>query len=377
MEPIRVLHEDVIMNPGGIETLLMNTYRHIDRSLVQFDFMVHRPEEGFHEKEINELGGRVYHTRPFNPMHHRAYKNSIVKVFEEHPEYKVLHAHADLSGWPLKYAAKCGVPTRIVHSHNCAPSMSLKYFFFQYEKLWMKKYCTDMFMCSTPAGEWLFGKKTVESGKVRFIKNGVETDRYRFNEKVRAEVRRELNAGDKLVFCHVGRFMAQKNHKFLLQIFSEIHKQNSNTMLIMAGIGELKEECERLASELGISDSAKFLGIRGDVERLLQGADLFLLPSLWEGLPLTVVEAQSAGLPVVMSDVITKEVILTKGVKTPSLSDSAEKWSQTALELCTTYKRYDCRKEIIDAGFDICSTAKFLQDFYIERTMRALHSENK
>lgn len=367
MEPVRVLHEDVIMDPGGVESLLMNVYRHIDRNLVQFDFMVHRPQPGFHEEEIKSLGGKIYRTPAFNPLHYAAYKNGIIKVFNEHPEYKILHAHADLNAWPIKFAAECGIPTRIAHSHNAKSVVNLKYFFFQYEKRWIKNYCTDMFMCSTPAGIWSFGKNAVENGKVTFIKNGVETARFQFNEEVRKDVRREIGAEDKIVFCHVGRFMQQKNHKFLIEIFNEIYRQNSNTMLIMAGDGELKDECIQLAKNLGIENAVKFLGVRGDVERILQGADLFLFPSLWEGLPLTIVEAQAAGIPIVMSDVITDEVHITDGIKTCALSGGAKLWADTALSLVKSYKRHDCRNMVVDAGFDIQTTTDFLQQFYLER----------
>lgn len=377
MEPIRVLQEDVVLDRGGIEALLMNVYRNIDREQVQFDFMVHRPHQGDYEQEVTDLGGKIYHTPGFNPVppKYNSYKNAMIKVFTEHPEYKVLHAHTELNGWPLKFAAKCGIPTRIAHAHNAKSNLNLKYFFFRYEKLWLKKYCTDMFMCSTPAGNWFYGEETVKKGNVKFIKNGIDTSVYKFSEQTRAQVRRELNAGEKIVFCHVGRFMQQKNHRFLIDIFNEIHKKNPNTLLVMAGDGPDREACEEKARNYNIYYSTRFLGVRKDVNRILQGADLFLFPSLWEGLPLTAVEAQSAGLPIVMTDVITSEAIITKGVRTCSLSDSPEKWADTALNLAQSYKRYDTQKEIIYAGFDIKETAKFLQDFYIDRTLRAREYE--
>lgn len=377
MEPIRVLHEDAVMEAGGIETFIMNVYRHIDRSKVQFDFMVHRPYEAFHDKEILELGGKIYRTPEFNPIPHKykAFKEGIKKVFIEHPEYKVLHAHADLKGWPIKFAAECGVPTRIGHSHSAKTSVNLKYFFFRYEHLWIKKYCTDMFMCSTPAGNWTFGKKAVAANKTQFIKNGVETSLFQFNDSVRTDVRKELGLGNKIVFGHIGRLSQAKNHKFLLEVFNEIHKKNPNTVLLIVGDGELNDQCRAYASQFSFGDSVKFLGVRRDVPRILQAMDLFIFPSLWEGLPLTVVEAQTSGLPVLMSDVITPEVIITNGLKTCSLSESADKWADTALNLAKNHKRYDCRQEVIDAGFDIQSTVDFLQEFYIQRTMEALRTD--
>lgn len=375
MEPIRVLQEDVILGPGGIESFLMNVYRHIDRDQLQFDFMVHRPQEAVHEKEVRELGGKIYRTPGVNPLNPSDYNKSVMEVLNAHPEYKVIHAHADLNGWALRCAAKCGVPTRIAHCHSAKSVINAKYFLIRYEKLWIKKYCTDMFMCSTPAGEWLFGKKAVADGKVKFIKNGVESQRFQYDEKARAEIREEIGAGDKLVFCHVGNFTQPKNNKFLVDVFAEIHKMNPNTMLIMAGDGALREECMQKVASLGLNDSVKYLGVRKDIPRVLQGADLFVFPSLWEGLPLSCVEAQSTGLPVLMSDSITPEVLITDGAKTCSLASGAEHWAKEALKLCTSYKRRDCRNDIIKAGFDIQDTADFLQEFYLERTLKAMHAQ--
>ena len=376
MEPIRVLHEDVILNPGGIEALLMNLYRHIDREQLQFDFMVHRPDKGLYEDEVTSMGGKIYRTPPFNPFKIHSFRSSVCEILEAHPEYKVFHCHAELNLWPLKYAHKLGIPTRIAHSHNAKTVVNLKYFFFLYEKMFIKKHCTDMFMCSTPAGEWSYGKKAVADGKVKFIKNGVETEKFRFNEQVRADVRRELNITDEILIGHVGRFMQQKNHGFLIDIFNEIHKKNPKTVLVMVGEGQLREENEKKVSQLGLQDCVRFLGVRNDVNRLYQAFDLFLFPSLWEGLPLTGVEAQASGLPVLMSDVITPEVYIVPHLHTKSLKNSAGEWADEALSLVNSYKRRDCIREIRDAGFDIQETADWLQNFYIERTLRA-RSEQK
>ena len=375
MEPIRVLHNIVLMDTGGIETLVMNLYRHIDREQLLFDFLVHRPQEGFYEPEIKSYGGKIFRTQPFNPLKTAGFKRECMEVFENHPEYKVLHAHQELNLWPLEYAHKAGIPTRIAHSHNAKTVMNLKYFFFLYEKMFIKNHCTDMFMCSTPAGQWSYGKKAVADGKVKFIKNGVETEKFRFNEKVRADVRRELNITDEILIGHVGRFMEQKNHGFLIDIFNEIHKKNPKTVLVMVGEGQLREENENKVAQLGLRDCVRFLGLRNDVNRLYQAFDLFLFPSLWEGLPLTGVEAQAAGLPVLMSDVITPEVYIVPHLHTKSLSNSAEEWADEALSLIQSYKRRDCINEIRSAGFDIQETADWLQNFYIERTLQARKAE--
>lgn len=369
MEPIRILHENVIMDPGGIESLLMNIYRNIDRSKLQFDFMVHRPIEGKYEKEIRELGGKIYRTPPFNPLPGKyfMYISHVKKILKEHPEYKILHAHAELNYWPLKVAKEIGIPVRISHSHNARTSFNLKYLFFLYEKLHIKSVCTDMFMCSTPAGEWTYGKKIVAEGKCIFVKNGIEVEKYAFNPNVRADVRKKIGIEDKLVIGHVGRFMQQKNHTFLIDIFNEIHKKCPNAVLILVSDGKLIDEIKTKVASLGIQDSVKFLGFRSDVNYLMQGMDVFLFPSLWEGLPVTAIEAQSAGLPIVMSDVITNEASVTNLVHTMSLSQSAVKWADKVLEVYSNTERKDVSNQVRDNGFDIIATAKWLENFYIRK----------
>lgn len=379
MEPIRVLHNIVLLDTGGIETLLMNLYRHIDRERLLFDFLVHRPQEGYYEPEIRSYGGRIYRTAPFNPAKMQPFRNECMCVFEEHPEYKVFHAHQELNLWTLKYAKKAGVPTRIAHSHNAKTVVNLKYFFFLYEKMFIKNYCTDMFMCSDPAGEWSFGKKAVREGKVKYINGIIETEKFRYNEDVRREMREELGIGDRIAIGHVGRFMQQKNHKFLLKIFAEIHRKNPNTVLILCGNGRLEDDIRRQAKELGIDGDIIYTGVINGVNiqtcRLYQALDLYLFPSLWEGLPLTGIEAQTAGLPVLMSDVIADQTVVTQNVTKLPLSDSAEQWADAALNILEHYRRRDCRDEVVKAGFDVQSTADFLQEFYTERTLKALYDE--
>ena len=379
MEPIRVLHNIVLMDAGGIETLVMNVYKHIDRERLLFDFLVHRPQEGVYDKEILEYGGKIFRTCPFNPLHINQYKKECMQVFAEHPEYKVFHAHQELCLWPLQYAKQMGVPTRIAHSHNAKSVINLKYFFFLYEKMFIKNYCTDMFMCSPLAGEWTFGKKAVSEGKVKFIKGNIETERFKFDETVRREVREELGVGDRIVIGHVGRFMQQKNHTFLLDIFSIIHKKNPNTVLVLCGNGRLEDDIKQKAKDLGIENAIIFTGVKNQINvqtnRLYQAFDLYLFPSLWEGLPLTGIEAQTSGLPVLMSDVIADETVATNNVTKLSLTESAQTWADKALDIVTTFQRKDCQKQVVDAGFDVRNTADYLQDFYIDRTLRARHNE--
>lgn len=367
MEPIRVLHNIVALDMGGIETAVMNLYRHIDKEKVVFDFLVHRPNEGFYEAEIRSYGGKIYRTPPFHPLKMKPYRQACMDVFTNHPEYKVFHSHQELNLWALKYAKKAGVPCRIAHTHNAKTVINLKYFFFLYEKLFIKNHCTDMFMCAVPAGEWIYGKKAVRDGRARMINNGIEAERFQFSETVRREVREELGFGDKIVIGHAGRFMQQKNHSFLLDIFREIHRKNPNTVLALCGEGRLEGEIRKKIKAYDLEEHVMFLGIRADLNRIYQAYDLLLFPSLWEGLPMTAVEAQTSGLPILMSDVITSEVEVTKCVRKLSLKQPAEVWAEEALEFIRVHKRENEYDQIVKAGFDIKEIALWWQNYYLEQ----------
>jgi len=367
MEPIRVLQENVIMDPAGIESLLMNLYRHIDRSVIQFDFLLHRSEPGFFDEEIRNLGGKIFITERFNPLHHRKYLNSMADVLQQHPEYKIIHAHSELNYWPLKVAKRCGVPVRIAHSHNARSTVNLKFFFLSYQKTVIKSAATDWFMCSSLAGEWSYGKKAVRDGKCVFLKNGIETQQYAYNEKIREQKRKELGLGDSFVVGHIGRFMQQKNHTFLIDIFAELKKMNPKARLLLVSEGRLLDEIKEKVSRLGLQDSVMFLGFRNDTNELMQAMDIFALPSLWEGLPFTLIEAQTAGLPCVISDVISDESIVTDLVRKEPLKESAEYWAKSIIDTYENYQRHDVSHLVREAGFDIETSAKWLQEFYLKR----------
>lgn len=367
MEPIRILQENVIMDPGGIESLLMNLYRHIDRDIIQFDFLLHRPQEGTFDKEIQELGGKIYRAEPFNPFHHSAYINGMRKVVEEHPEYKIIHAHSELNYWPLKVAKQLGVPVRIAHSHNARSTLNLKYFFLSYEKAVIKLAATDLFMCSTIAGEWSYGKKAIRDGRCIFLKNGIETDKYVFNEKTRRNIREKLDIQNNFVIGHVGRFMKQKNHTFLIDIFAEVSKMIPESKLILVSEGRMMDDIKKKVHEMGLQDKVSFLGFRDDVNELMQAMDVFVLPSLWEGLPFTLVEAQSAGLPCVISDVISDEAIVSNIIKKLSLKKNASFWAKEIIDFYRNTQRKDISSIVKEAGFDIITSANWLQNYYLRR----------
>lgn len=348
------------MGRGGLETMLMNYYRNIDRSKVQFDFLVHRDFEADYDKEILSLGGKIYHISRLIPWS-KSYKKELCRFFTEHPEYKIVHVHQDcLSSVALQCAEKCGVPVRIAHSHNSNQDKNLKY---PIKKYYMKKipdYATDLFACGKEAGKWMFGNH-----EFRVLPNAIDTSRYIFTESIRNEVRKELSIADEFVIGHIGRFNPQKNHDFLIDIFSQIKKQKSNAKLLLVGDGDEISNIKNKVQKLQLNNSVIFTGVRTDVNRLLQAMDVFVFPSLYEGFPVTMVEAQASGIPCIISDKVPDECIITEGlVDVKSLSDSSEKWAECILSK-KEVKRRNVSDDIIKSGFDIKSAAKWLEEFYI------------
>ncbi|MCP3029203.1 glycosyltransferase family 1 protein [Halobacillus sp. A5] len=309
--PLRVLHAVVNMNRGGAETLLMNLYRNIDRSKVQFDFLTCKP--GVFDQEIENLGGTVHRIPYVTDVGHRGYKKALKRFFQSH-QYKIVHAHMDkMSGIVLQEAEKAKVPVRIAHSHNTqSEGGMLTKLYKNYAASSIHRSATHRFACSRSAAEWLFGRK---SSQVHLLKNGIDCRRFLYSAEKRLRVREQLNLSpETFVAGHVGRFNYQKNHNHILEIFCRFLNTHENSVLLLAGDGTLRNTIEAKSKQLGIEDKVKFLGVREDVDELLQAFDLFLFPSLHEGLPVTLIEAQNAGLPCLITDTITKEVDMGMGL---------------------------------------------------------------
>ncbi|MHA6485280.1 glycosyltransferase family 1 protein [Paenibacillus sp. strain BS8-2] len=366
MESLRILQVVTIMNRGGLETMLMNYYRQMREKGIQFDFLVHRMEEGHYDREIVALGGQIYRMPPIRPGQYRRYFKKLDTFFESHREYKIVHSHMnENSGFVLRAARKAGVPCRIIHSHLSDLGLDYKYPFRLYARMSIKDHPSDYFACSARAGEWLFGKRKQRSEKVTVLHNAVNASEFRYNASVRQAVRHELGAGDAIVIGHIGRFNEQKNHKFLLQLFEQIHLRNPNTLLLLAGDGHLRSAMEEEAKRLGISGAVRFLGVREDVAALLQAMDVFLFPSLFEGLPVVLVEAQAAGLRCVVSDAITEEADITGRVSFLSLNQPIDVWCDAVLGV--TYEHVDTGLLLRESGYDTASMADWLSDYYRSR----------
>ena len=358
---MKVLHIVTHMNRGGLETMIMNYYRQIDKNKIQFDFLVHRECRGDYDNEIESLGGKIYRMPVLNPLSIN-YRRVLDTFFKEHSaEYDIIHCHLDcMSGLPLKYAKKNGYRVRIAHAHNTNQEGNFKYIVKLFYKKLIPHYATHFFACSIDAGKWMFGEYSFE-----VMRNAINSKEFIYNKSIRKIVRKELNIdNEEIVIGHIGRFDSQKNHIFLLEIFSEINKINPNTRLLLVGDGDLKIDIQEKAKSLGLLSRVIFTGVRQDVSRLVQAMDVFAFPSLFEGLPVTMIEVQASGLPSVISDKVPKETVLVKDIiHIMSLSDSAEDWAKQVLVMSST-GRFGRIDEIKESGFDIVEASDWLEKTY-------------
>ncbi len=377
-EPVRVLQVLTIMNLGGAETMIMNYYRNIDRTKLQFDFLLHREDKGFFDDEIESLGGKIYRMPAISPRNYFKYRSALNSFFDSHPEYKIVHSHLNaLSSIVLGVAKQKKIPVRIAHSHLAVEPFVLKKIFKKNTdilatikdsiqslvKYKVSKTAIHYFACGQKAGGWLFGKKNRDN--VEIINNAIDASKFTFSPMQSKKMKKELNLIDKKVIGHVGRFNEQKNHFFLINVFSELVKKDKNCVLVLVGDGNLKPLIKNEAERLKISSNILFLGLRKDIPNILQSFDLFLFPSLYEGLPVTLVEAQAAGLSVVTADTVTKEVDITNLITFKSLKDSYHSWANTVMEKLN-YNRENTKHLIEKGGYDIFENAKKLQNFYLK-----------
>lgn len=372
MEPIRVLQVVTSMNMGGIENFLMNYYRHIDRTKVQFDFLKHRSDKSYFDDEIISMGGRIFNVPSINPLHHFEYLKALDSFFVHHPEYKIIHTNIGANGiYVLRAAKRNLIPIRIAQSH-CAPDkmihLGIRAPFVYYAMRNIAKHNTHNFACGDAAGRWLFGKRS----NYAIIPNAIDTSLFSLQTIERCLKRNELNTSNALTIGHVGSFTRVKNHSLILSIFYEIVHQHPNTILLLIGDGKLRETMKHQAQEMKLADKVRFLGIRSDVSQLMQAMDLFLFPSLFEGLGIVLIEAQTAGLPCLASDRVPKDAQVTDLLEYMPLEEPAERWARKLLQMAKDTPRRDRSDEVKAAGYDVSENARWLQDFYL-----TCHAETK
>lgn len=364
-EPIRVCEVVGPMIGGGVEAVVMNYYRHLDHSKVQCDFIITDDSTvvDANRREIEALGGRLYVV----PTYHKlpAFESALYELFTSHPEWKIVHSHMNaLSVFVLSQAKKAGVPVRIAHSHSTwGKGETKKNVAKAVLRPLANKYPTARLACSRAAGEWLFGKDI----PFEIMYNAIDLDRFWFSETARTQARAGLGlVGNEFVIGHVGRFMPQKNHQFLLEVFEQVAKRRDDAVLVLVGTGEAEDLAESWVAERGLSDRVKFLGQREDANRLYQAFDAFALPSLYEGLGLVGVEAQAAGLPCLLSDRITREVDVTGTCEFLPIDDQ-KVWADA---LCALEPRTGSERADIDCGdfanYDIVRQGQWLTNKYLK-----------
>ena len=344
---------------GGVEAVIMNYYRHIDRTKVQFDFICDEDSTNIPYEEIKKLGGKVILCPPYQKL--PKYLKFLKQLFKE-KKYRIVHSNINtLSVFPLYAAKKAGVPVRIAHSHSTSnPKEWKKNLLKNALRPFSKKYATDYFACSELAGRYLFGDKTFNKGEVKIIHNAIDVEKFKYDPEARKKLRKEIGIKDSdFVIGHIGRFVEQKNHRFLIDIFAEVKKEKKNAKLVLVGQGPLREEIEEKVKNLGLEKDVFFLGQRSDTNKLYSVFDVFCLPSLYEGLPVVGVEAQANGVPCVFSDRITKEIFASRNLEIIDIDDL----SSTVNAFLKSSKRKMSNLQ----KYNISETASSIEEIYMEK----------
>lgn len=366
---IRVLHVVGKFNIGGAESRIMDLYRHIDRTQIQFDFMQHTQEECAFEQEAQALGAHVYHVPRFKVYNIMSYKKAWRQFMKEHPEIRVVHGHmTSTAGIYLPIAAKKQHAYTIAHARSAGVDAGLKGKLTRLLRSRLSRQCDQCFACSKLAGEAVFGSSAMETGRVMIIPNAIDVSAFAYDTEKRRKIRERYNLAEQdFVIGHVGRFDTVKNHTYLLDIFAECYKQNPAMRLMLVGDGPLRGEIEEKADALGLGNVVIFTGNQKKVSDYYQAFDFFLLPSFYEGLPGTAIEAQTCGIAGILSDTITDEAVVTDLMQQKSIALPPGEWAKDILSFCGQNRREERHSrvgEVRDAGFDVKQQAEWLMEFY-------------
>lgn len=368
-QPIRVLHVLGTTNLGGAESRIMDLYRHIDREKIQFDFLVHTNKEGFFDREIIQMGGNIYRLPSFRIYNYLAYKKACRNFFKKNNDYRAVQGHmTSTASIYLPLAKKAGIPVTIAHARSAGVDKGLKGTLTKWLRRNLYKHCDYMFACSDLAAKAVFGENTYARGKVVLLPNAVDTKEFAYNEVPRDEIRKEYDLEGMTVIGHVGRFHYAKNHEFLLDIFADYYRENKKARLFLLGDGPRRSGMEERAKELKIDSAVIFAGNQNPVAPYYQAMDAFVFPSRFEGMPGTVVEAQAAGLPCLISDAITEQVKATDLVEFMSLEQNAEKWAEKLQRMLSAKPAREEKRLINDISktyYDVNEQVKWYEKFYL------------
>lgn len=365
--PIRVAQIMGRMMGGGVEATIMNHYKFIDHDQVQFDFIVQDDSDSVPLDTIAKAGGRVFEIPSYTNL--PKYSAACERIFRE-TKPDIVHSNMNaLSVFPLQAAKHAGIPVRIAHSHSTANRNELaKTTIKQILRPFSKVYPTHLAACGVLSAQWLFGKGVVENNAVHYIHNAIDLQKFAYNPEKRSTLRTLNKLDDAVVIGQIGRFSAQKNQTFSIEVFRELHSMIPNAHLVFLGIGDTMDEVKKQVAELGLESSVHFMGLRKDAASWYSAFDVLLFPSLYEGLPLTAIEAQAAGLPIVASDHITEEAFIDHDlISVVPLQANAHTWATRLTEVVKsgkTHERLNTTQPLIDAGYEIRDSAQQLQDWY-------------
>lgn len=363
--PIRIAHIMGKWLGGGVEAVVMNYYRHIDRTKIQFDFICDEDSTNIPYDEIEALGGKVILIPSYQKVFQ--YQKQLKQVLRG-GNYQIVHSHINaLSIFPLRAAKRTRIPVRIAHSHSTTNKVEWKKNLLKNVlKLFSKVYATHYFACTEHAGRWLFGDETFDKGEVFILNNAIDVFKFKYNPEIRTQKRVELGISDDiLVIGHIGRFVQQKNHHYVIDVFNEVHKMNQNSILVLIGQGPLQVEIENKVKELGLVDSVKFLGQREDVHEWYQAFDVFLFPSIYEGLGMVAIEAQCAGCYCLASTEVPSVAKVTDNIEFLDLNQESEEWGKYLLEKAPNQKFKNLELEVAKQGYDIKKEVKNLERLYL------------
>lgn len=359
---MKILHIYTSLDGGGVERFLLNYYKHMDRSKYQFDIVVPGFEIGILEEEFNKLGANIYHVPRFSSNKIKHVKD-VIRIIKN-GNYDIAHTHGYKSILALLLTFIIGIKIRIVHSHMAFENETfLRRIIRLIVTFFSKRLSNVMWSCGIDAGNWLFGKNSYEKGEFKVIHNAVETSNFLYNPKIRDKYRKELGILDTdFVVGNVARLSEQKNQKFLLEIFSNL-SSNKEIKLFIVGSGELEEELKNLVRDMKLTN-VKFLGSRNDVPNLLMVFDLFILPSKYEGLPVSLIESQASGLYAISSNSITQEVNITNLIKYINLKSGPEIWAKEIINFSKNRPQRETENFLAGTVYDIELQAKELEILY-------------
>lgn len=361
MKEINILHYVGRMDIGGMESMIMSLYRNIDKSQYQFSFAVHTEKEGYFDVEIRELGGQIYSFPPMrkNPT---AYRKKWATFWKEHNrdiDVFQMHTNSLANCIALQEAKKAGVKIRIVHAHSAYADKGrlqlINDLLHKYHRSRIKKYATNLIACSPEAATWLFGSKN--SRNAVMLNNGISYNQFQFCPEWRSNIRNEINAGDKIVICQIGHLLNVKNYAFMIKVMEELKKQTSKFIYLIVGDGPLRNQIQEEVKSCGLKDQVIFLGARGDIPQILAGSDIYVMPSLYEGLPLAAIEAQVSGLPCLLSDSIGNSCKVSNRLEFLKLN-CIDAWKETLISIMNRRAELLDRNIEVDDRFEIQKTVR-------------------